>query len=129
MLAYASASDVQARMTHEMDADELGVCSVLLEDAAVIIDASAPNADAAAKSLVSIRMVARALGDDGNYGVPLGATQGSQSALGYTNSWTIASGSGAGVGELYISKLERRLLGMGNAVGSYSPVEELVCAE
>ena len=127
MAGYASAADVQSRMTRTMSSDELAVCTTLLEDAATMLDALAPNADAAAKSLVSIRMTARAMGDGDGYGVPQGATQGSMSALGYTQSWTLGTGSGAG--ELYITKLERQMLGLGRAVGSYSPVEELVCAE
>jgi hypothetical protein len=49
------------------------------------------------------------------------------SALGYTQSWTIgASGS---AGELYLGKLEKKLLGYGNSIGSYSPTEELVRTE
>ena len=54
---------------------------------------------------------------------PLGATQGSQSALGYSQSWTI--GSGGATGELFLGKLERKLLGAGDKIGSYSPVQEL----
>ncbi len=53
----------------------------------------------------------------------MGATQGSQSALGYSQSWTISGGAS---GELYLSKLEKQLLGCGNKIGSYSPVQELV---
>jgi hypothetical protein len=53
----------------------------------------------------------------------MGATQGSVSALGYSQSWTIGSGS---TGELYISKVEKKMLGAGNAIGSYSPTEALV---
>jgi hypothetical protein len=68
-------------------------------------------------------MVERALGDGGEAGIPMGATQGSVSALGYSQSWTIGSGS---TGELYISKIEKKLLGAGNAIGSYSPTEDLV---
>ena len=54
----------------------------------------------------------------------MGATQGSLSALGYSQSWTM--GSGGSAGELYIGKTDRQLLGLGNAIGSYSPVQELV---
>jgi len=56
--------------------------------------------------------------------VPMGATQGSMSGLGYSQSWTI--GGGGSTGELYISKADRLLLGVGNTIGSYSPVQELV---
>jgi hypothetical protein len=120
---YATPSDVQARMTRTMDADEQAVCQKLLEDAAVIIDASNVNATADAKLVVSCRMVIRALGDGESSGVPMGASQGSMSGLGYSQSWTI--GTGGSVGELYLGKLERRLLGAGDRIGSYSPVQEL----
>ena len=124
MAAYANTEDVQARMLRELSTDELAVCAALLEDAGVIIDAAAPAASAVAKRVVTCRMVIRALGDGGSAGVPMGATQGSMSALGYSQSWTI--GSGGGVGELYLGKSERRLLGLGDAVGSYSPTQALV---
>ena len=124
MAAYATVSDVQARLTYTMDTAQSNLCSTLLDDAAVMIDAVAPSASADAKKIVSCRMVIRAMGDGSGDGVPLGATQGSMSALGYTQSWTI--GSGGGSGELYIGKADRQLLGLSNSVGSYSPVMELV---
>ena len=123
-MAYATVEDVQARMTRTLSAAETAVCSQLLDDAAVQIDSYNPDADASIKELVSCRMVIRALGDGQSAGVPIGATQGSQSALGYSQSWTI--GGGGGTGELYVSKEERRMLGVANSIGSYSPVQELV---
>lgn len=123
-MAYATTADVQDRMLREMDADEKAVCSALLDDAAVLIDAYNAAAGTDAKKLVSCRMVIRALGDGGSGGVPMGATQGSMSALGYAQSWTI--GSGGSTGELYLGKLEKKLLESGNAIGSYSPIEALV---
>jgi hypothetical protein len=113
-------------MTREMSEDEQAVCSVLLDDAAVIIDSYNVNASADAKKVVSCRMVVRAMGDgdDGAISVPPGATQGSMSAMGYSQSWTISSGGS--VGELYIAKLEKKLLGTGDKIGSYSPTEALV---
>lgn len=125
-MAYAAVEDVQARMTRTMDTDEQTVCEALLDDAAVIIDGLNSSAAADVKKIVSCRMVIRALGDGGSAGVPVGATQGSMSALGYSQSWTIGSGS---TGELYVSKLEKRMLGLGNSIGSYSPVEGLVSEE
>lgn len=121
---YASVNDIEARMLRDLTTDEEAVAGVLLQDAAVLIDAAAPRASADAKKVVSCRMVIRALGDGNSAGVPLGATQGSQSALGYSQSWTI--GSGGGAGELYLSKTDRQILGAGNSIGSYSPVQELV---
>lgn len=122
MSQYATLADLQARMVRDLSTDEQTVAASLLEDAAVIIDAYHFEADADAKKIVSCRMVIRALGD-GDSSVPLGATQGSMSALGYTQSWTLGTGSGAG--ELYLGKLEKKLLGVGDHIGSYSPVEEL----
>ena len=122
-MAYATVSDVQARMTRQMSEAEQSVCSNMLDDAAVIIDAYNSEADIDAKKLVSVRMVTRAMGDGTDAGIPMGATQGSMSALGYSQSWTIGAGS---AGELYLGKLEKKLLGYGNAIGSYSPTQELV---
>lgn len=123
-MAYATVQDVQARMIRSMDSTEQTVCGNLLDDAASLIDAVNSAADAAIKKIVSCRMVIRALGDGSASGVPMGATQGSQSALGYSQSWTISSGGGAG--ELYLSKVDRQYLCRSNQIGSYSPVEDLV---
>lgn len=124
MAAYATAQDVQDRMTRTLSSDELAVVNNLLDDAAIIIDAYNVNASADAKKVVSVRMVMRAIGD-GQDGVPMGATQGSVSALGYSQSWTVSAGT---VGELYIGRLEKKLLGTGEKIGSYSPTQELVPA-
>ena len=115
---------VQARMLKEMTDDEQRVCSILLEDAAALIDSVNPKASPCAKEVVSCSMVARALSSAGQEGVPIGATQGSMSGLGYSQSWTV--GSSGSVGELYLSKAERRMLGAGNRIGSYSPTQNLV---
>ena len=123
MAAYATVDDVQARMTRTMTEDERKLCETMLEDAAVIIDVYNISAPSDTKQVVSCRMVIRAMGDGSDSGVPMGATQGSMSALGYSQSWTI--GSGGGAGEMYLGKLERKLLGCGERVGSYSPVQEL----
>lgn len=125
-MAYATYADVQARMNRTMSEDEQAVCSTLLDDAAVVIDVFNANASADIKLVVSCRMVIRALGDGESAGVPVGATQGSMSGLGYSQSWTVSNGS---VGELYLSKIEKELLGKGNNIGSYSPVQELASAQ
>ncbi len=121
-MAYATVEDVQARMNRTLSENEQAVCTTLLDDAAVIIDAQGSNATDDIKMVVSCRMVIRALGDGESGGVPVGATQGSMSGLGYSQSWTMSNGS---TGELYLAKLEKQLLGKGNSLGSYSPVEEL----
>ena len=121
-MSYATYTDVQARMLRELTTDEQNLCTILLSDAGVIIDEFNKNADDGVKLVVSCRMVIRALGVDDS--IPMGSTQGSMSALGYSQSWTI--GSGGSVGELYLSKLDKQMLGYANQIGSYSPVQELV---
>lgn len=125
-VTYATPADVEARLGRTFTPSETARCYLLLQDAAVIIDAFAPNATAGAKHVVSCRLAERVMADSGAQGaaVPMGATQGSMSALGYSQSWTV--GSGGSSGELYLSRLDRQLLGIGNSIGSYSPVEELV---
>lgn len=121
-MAYAEVSDIQARLNRALDEEEQNMCETLLEDAAVIIDAFNVKASEERKKLVSCKMVIRTLGDGTQTGIPIGASQGSISALGYSQSWTVGSGS---TGELYLSKLEKQLLGLGNRIGSKSPVEDI----
>lgn len=123
-MAYATVEDIQARMTRDLTEDEQTVCSTLLDDVAVMIDGYNSGASADAKKIVSCRVVIRAIGDGDTSGVPTGATQGSMSGLGYSQSWTISSGGS--VGELYLGKTEKQILGYGNKIGSYSPTQELV---
>lgn len=123
-MAYATVADVQARMLRQLTTDEQSVAETLLDDSAILIDALKSSADDEVKGVVSCRMVVRALGDGQDAGVPMGATQGSISALGYAQSWTI--GSGGSFGDLYISKADKQMLGVSNSIGSYSPTEELV---
>lgn len=122
-MAYATVADVQARMTRTLSTKETEVCTALLDDSAVLIDAYNAEAGAEAKKIVSCRMVIRALGDGDTVGIPIGASQGSMSALGYSQSWTM--GTSASVGEVYLGKTEKRLLGYGDRIGSYSPTQEL----
>lgn len=120
---YATVAQVAAGFRDLTPAEE-AKCMALLEEAAVIIDVYNENAPAEAKQLVSCFMVRRVLGSGDEVALPIGATQGSVTAGVYTQSWTQGSGSG-GSGELYLSRLEKRLLGLGNSIGSYSPVQEV----
>lgn len=120
-MAYATVNDVQARIAKTLTAAEQTLCGHQLDDAAVIIDAYKASASNDAKKVVSCRMVIRTLNVDSD--IPIGATQGSLSGLGYSQSWTMGSGSS---GELYLSKTDKQLLGSGNNIGSHSPVEDLV---
>lgn len=123
-MAYATVEDVQARMTRTLSDTEETVATALLSDIAALIDATSTSASDSIKLIVSCNAVKRALGDGDTMGVPAGATQGSMSGLGYSQSWTI--GTGGSLGELYLSKTDRKLLGIANTIGSYSPLEELV---
>lgn len=117
-MAYATIEDVQARMTRTLTDDEGRVCASLLDDAGILIDAYNEDASTDSKKVVSCRMVIRALGD-GEMGIPVGATQGSQAGLGYSESWTITNGS---VGQLYLEKVEKKMLGVGDQIGASNPL-------
>lgn len=119
-MAYATVQDVQARMSRTMSESEQTICATMLDDAAVIIDTFNEDAAAANKLVVSCRIVIRQLGDGETDGIPIGASQGTMSGLGYSQSWTMSGGS---TGEMYLSKLDKELLGYSNKIGSYSPVE------
>lgn len=122
-MAYATVQDVQARMSIQMSESEKTICATLLDDAAVIIDAFNASASNDKKLVVSCRMVIRQLETGADTGVPIGATQGSMAGLGYSQSWTVSNGS---TGEMYLSKLDKQILGVSNRIGSYSPVQELM---
>lgn len=122
-MAYATIGDVKARTTRSFTSEEETVIMSLLEDAAILIDGCRAAAPEAAKNAVSCRMVIRAMGDGTEYGVPVGATQGSMTAGSYTQSWTISSGT---IGELYLGKADRAMLGASNRIGSRSPAEGMV---
>ena len=122
-MAYATVENVQERMSRTLSESERTICATLLDDVGVMIDRLASEADGEVKRIVSCRAVIRSLGDGTDVGIPLGATQGSMSALGYSQSWTI--GGGGGAGEIYISKQEKQMLGIGNRIGSHSPLEDM----
>ena len=110
MASYALVSDIEARLGRTFDTTETGICTSLLDEAGAIIDAYNANANADAKKTVSIRVVSRAIGTS-DVDVPIGATQGSMSALGYSKSWT--RGAGASTGEFCRGKEESNVSGGG----------------
>ena len=125
MASYATVQNVKDRTSRTFTADEETRIATLLADAGIIIDLANANAPAALKELISCRMVIRVIEADGEI-MRGGATQGSMSAGGYSQSWTM--GSGGGSGELYLSKTDKNMLGVSNKIGSYSPVQEMVVA-
>ena len=122
-MAYATIQDVQNRMLRTLSTNEQTVATNFLDDVAIVIDGYNANASADAKKIVSCNAVIRAIGN-GDVDVPVGATQGSMSANGYVQSWTV--GTGGSVGQLYLTKSDKKMLGVGNKIGSYSPIQELV---
>ena len=116
-MAYATVDDVKARTEAEFDE---AVCASLLDDCAAIIDSYNADASEENKKIVSCRMVIRALPTDDSF--PVGASQGTMSALGYSQTWTMSNGS---TGELYLNKTEKKLLGIASLIGSHSPLEDL----
>lgn len=120
-MAYATVEDIEGRTGRDMDETQERICSNLLDDAAVIIDTFNAYASTEAKKVVSCNMVIRATSDF-ETGIPFGATQGSMSGLGYSQSFTI--GSSGSIGQLYLTKIDKQLLGKGNAIGSHSPLED-----
>lgn len=120
-MAYAEVGDVIAGFRSLSD-DEKIKAEALLKEAKVLIDAVAPNASSEAKKVVSCRLVRRSIGDS-DASIPIGATQGSVTALGYSQSWQIGSGSS---GEMYINKTDRQMLGISNKIGYVSNLEEMV---
>ena len=117
-MAYATVAQVEAGF-RSLSADEESVCCALLCEAAVIIDVYNSAASADVKQVVSCRMVRRAIGaGDTNTAVPMGATQGSMTAGPYSQSWTMSNGS---TGELYLGRVEKKLLGVGDRLGVSNP--------
>ena len=119
---YATFEDIAKRKP--VETSEMERCEALLEDAGIIIDAFNAKAAAESKRLVSCNMVIRVLGS-GEEGVPIGTTQATASALGYSQSWTNANGSG----ELYLTKLDKKILGTGNRIGYTDPYQDLIQTE
>lgn len=112
---YATVQEVEAGFREMTDAEK-EKCKKLIAEAGVMVDTIARASDTSAKKLVVCRMVRRAIVSSD--AAPMGATQGSVAALGYSQSWTIGGGSS---GELYIGKTEKALLGVGNKIGASNP--------
>lgn len=124
MTTYATYEDVQKRLGQAFDTTQIDICDILLERAALEIDSYNANATADAKKSVSVEAVARAMNETSD--IPMGASQGSMSALGYSQSWTMSSGGS--VGSVYLSKSDKRLLGVGNQIGASNPLSVLMRA-
>lgn len=121
-MAYATIADLEIRIKRKFSDEEKRYYAAMLEDAAVIVDAYNKCASDEAKELVSCNMIIRAAGTGDALQVPIGTTQGTVSALGYSQTWTMGSGS---TGEMYLTKLDKKLLCVGSRIGMNSPLEDL----
>lgn len=122
MVTYATVQDVAAGY-RELTQEEADKCSALIEEAAVLIDSYASYVPDDNKRVVTCRMIRRVLANTSDDSTPIGATQGSVTAGPYTQSWTM--GGGSSMGELYLSRTDKQILGVGNRIGSHSPLEDL----
>lgn len=121
-MGYAEIADLEARW-RTLTADEKDRAEVLLEDAAVRLDAQCPPSDPpteqelAVREIVSCEMVKRAMisasGSDGAgvTSVQMGAGPYQQTTQ-YTNP----------TGDLYLTKADKRLLGCGAQVAFTVPM-------
>lgn len=123
MAEIYTTADAVAAGYRTLTADEITLCTRLIIEAGVIVDAYNEDADEDVKGVVVCQMVRRAISSgNATAGIPMGAMQGTMTAGPYSQSWTVQNGS---VGELYLSKLDKKLLGVGNRIGSRSPAEWL----
>ena len=112
-MAYAEVEDLEARW-RSLSTDEQGRAAVLLEDAAVRLDAACAPSDPptaqelAARKIVSCEMVKRALAA-GTAGAAVGVTSIQQGAGPYQETLQFANPTG----DLYLTKSDRKLLGCG----------------
>ena len=118
-MAYATYEDVEARW-RQLSTEEQDRCSILLGDAAAILDSfvkvdESDDSQAELLKVVSCDMVIRAMSVAAD---TFGVTQSSMTAGPYTQSWSYANPSG----DLYLTKMEKRLLGIASGyIGSIEP--------
>ena len=85
MADYATIDDVKNGF-RDLSETEISKATALISEAGVIIDAYNVDASADVKKVVTCRMIRRAVGegDGANASLPIGATQASIGALGYS---------------------------------------------
>lgn len=100
--------------------DESRLCTDLIAEASTLIDAYALSADEGIKKIVAKRMIRRAIASSGAGTVPFGSNGGTVSAMGYSQSFTMTGT----VGEVYLSRAEKNMLGSKARIGFSSSLEE-----
>lgn len=113
-MAYATHADIEARW-RELSATEEAQADTLCEDASAIIDSlvTVDEGKLELAKVVCCNMVIRAM--SASQSDAYGLSQGSMTAGVYTQSWTYSNPSG----DMYLTKLERQMLGIGQGyIGS-----------
>lgn len=98
----------------------------IAKEASALIDSYAPNADEERKIIVCMRVVRRALSNMQSDMIPMGATGGTYSALGYSQSFQLSGGT---IGEIYLGKTEKKMLGVSDKIGMSSVLENMAGSE
>ena len=120
-MAYADVSDIEVRLMRTFTADETASVEALLDGASAVLGKLVdvdPSDTAQAELLewVCTNMVCRAISAQGLD--VLGASQTSITAGAYTQSWSF----GTPFGDMYLTKLEKRVLGITTGfIGSMEP--------
>lgn len=109
-MAYAEVSDIEVRLGRTFTADETANVEALLDDASAVLNKLVILDDTTEQNellkFVCTNMVCRAVSANGMD--VLGASQASVTAGPYTQSFSFATPSG----DMYLTKLEKRLLGI-----------------
>ena len=115
-MAHADVSDIEVRMQRTFTEAESASVQSLIDGASAVLDKLVNYDDTAEQqqllNFVCVNMVCRAVSAMG-FDV-LGASQASMTAGAYTQSFSFGTPSG----DLYLTKLEKRLLGIGGYIGS-----------
>lgn len=115
-MAYADVSDIETRMQRTFNESETACAQDLIDGASAVLTKLVKIDGTAEQSkllnFVCVNMVTRAISAMG-FDV-LGASQASMTAGAYTQSFSFGTPSG----DLYLTKLEKRLLGIGGYIGS-----------
>lgn len=115
MTPYATVEEYEARYGTVTDTQTLQAC---LEDATALIasyldaagvDADSPDEELADRLMRVCRQVAHRSLDSGAASVPFGVSQASQTAGGYSLSYSFSNPNG----DIFLTAAERRMLGLG----------------
>lgn len=122
MNQYISKDDFEKNF-RSLSSEEEKQFDEIAKEASALIDSYAPNADEERKIIVCMRVVRRALSNMQSDMIPMGATGGTYSALGYSQSFQLSGGT---IGEIYLGKTEKKMLGVSDQIGMSSPLEAII---